>query len=175
MNRKKTLLVVALAVLVGAVFFAGYRAVDAWASMMGGGFMAGPHGPGGHGVKARKAMLEHRLARIELMENLNLTDEQKMRFREMLRDNRGEIKPLVREIMAQKRALMELVTAEFPDEAAILSQADRMSEAIGRAAVEASRLAREARLILTPDQIKMIEEFREDQHGKGAELLGHFE
>jgi Spy/CpxP family protein refolding chaperone len=54
-----------------------------------------------------------------LSEELGLTEDQRAALKALIRNHRQEIKPLVKVVMAKKRALQELVLGENPDPAAI--------------------------------------------------------
>jgi Spy/CpxP family protein refolding chaperone len=76
---------------------------------------------------------------------------------------RDEIKPLVKAVIAKKRALKELVLGEDPDPAAIRQASADLGNVIAEAAVLGSSLAQEAKSILAPEQLTRLREMRQNR------------
>ena len=98
-----------------------------------------------------------------LSEELGLTDDQRAAIKDLIRNHRDEIKPLVKAVIAKKRALQELALGEDPDPAAIRQASTDLGNAIAEAAVLGSSLAQKAKLILTPEQLTRLREMRQNR------------
>ena len=106
-----------------------------------------------------------------LSEELGLTDDQRAALKGLVRGHRQEIRPLVRTLIAKKRALQELVLAENPDPGAIRAASADLGNAIADAAVLGSVLAQKAQSILTPDQFNRFREMRQNRQKVFDETL----
>jgi Spy/CpxP family protein refolding chaperone len=91
-----------------------------------------------------------------LQSELDLTDQQRELVRTIVVLHRSEILTVAQGVWEKRTALRKQVLSEQRDEAAIRRAADELGKAIGDASVLASRIASEARPVLTEDQIKMI-------------------
>ena len=98
-----------------------------------------------------------------LSEELGLTDDQRAAIKDLIRSHRDEIKPLVKAVIAKKRALQELALGEDPDPAAIRQASADLGTAIAEAAVLGSSLAQQAKSILTPEQLNRLREMRQNR------------
>lgn len=119
----------------------------------------GPEDGADRGPRAKIAeMIRDRMVRVgELHRDLDVTDEQRAEIRGIVRDHRDELRPAMRGVLEHKRALRNAVLADRPDEAAIRAEADALGDAIGDAAVAISKVTGEARVVLTPEQLSLIE------------------
>jgi len=93
-----------------------------------------------------------------LSEELGLTDDQRAALKDLIKNHRHEIQPLVKAVIAKKRALQELALGEDPDPAAIRRASADLGNAIAEAAVLGSSLAQKAKSILTPEQLTRLRE-----------------
>ena len=93
-----------------------------------------------------------------LSEELGLTDDQRAALKDLIKNHRHEIQPLVKAVIAKKRALQELALGEDPDPAAIRRASADLGNAIAEAAVLGSSLAQKAKSILTPEQLARLRE-----------------
>jgi Spy/CpxP family protein refolding chaperone len=97
--------------------------------------------------------------RLNLLgEELGLTDDQRAALKNLVKNHRQEIKPLVQAVIVKKRALQEIALAENPDPAAIRQASADLGNAIAEAAVLGSSLAQKAQSILTPEQVTRFRE-----------------
>ena len=104
------------------------------------------------------------LYRLNLLsEELGLTDDQRAALKDLIGNHRDEIKPLVKAVIAKRRALQELVLGEDPDPAAIRQASDDLGHAIAEAAVLGSSLAQKAKSILTPEQLTRFREMMQNR------------
>jgi len=95
---------------------------------------------------------------IALHEKLNLSSEQRTELRGIMAAHKAELKPLAAEVVDHKRALRAAVMAEQPDEATIRREAAALGETMGDIAVVMAGVAGEARTVLTPEQLQLIEQ-----------------
>ncbi len=95
-----------------------------------------------------------------LSQELGLTDDQRAALKDLFKNHRQEIQPLVKTVIAKKRALQEIVLGENPDPAAIRQASSDLGNAIADAAVLGSALAQKAQSILTPEQLNRFREMR---------------
>lgn len=95
---------------------------------------------------------------LALREELNLSEQQRIELKGLLMAHRQEFKPLAADIVAHKRARRHAVLAEQPNEAMIRAESAALGEAIGDVSVALAGVAAQARTVLTPEQIKLIED-----------------
>ena len=106
-----------------------------------------------------------------LSEELGLTDVQRVALKDLIKNHRQETKPLVKAVIAKKRALQELALGENPDPAAIRQASADLGNAIAEAAVLGSSLAQKAQSILTPEQVTRFREMRQNRQKAFDESL----
>ncbi len=103
-----------------------------------------------------------RMYRLNMLcEELGLTGDQRVALKKMLKEHRKDLQPQVESVMAKGRTLRELILAETPDQTAIRKASADLGNAIADLAVQASVLAKEARSILTPQQVERFREIRQ--------------
>ena len=95
-----------------------------------------------------------------LFDELGLSGDQRAALKQLFKEHRKDLRPVVEGVKAKGVVLRELVLAETPDEAAIRKASAELGNAIADAAVQASALAGEARSILTPEQVEKFKEMR---------------
>ncbi len=93
-----------------------------------------------------------------LSEELGLTNDQRVALKDLFKSHRSEIQPIMKDVIAKKRALQELVLGENGDPAAIRQASADLGNAIAEAAVLGSSLAQQAKTILTPEQLTHLRE-----------------
>jgi len=106
-----------------------------------------------------------------LSEELGLTDDQRVALKDLIKNHRQEIKPLVKAVIAKKRALQELALGENPNPAAIRQASADLGNAIAEAAVLGSSLAQKAQSILTSEQVTRFREMRQNRQKAFDESL----
>lgn len=106
-----------------------------------------------------------------LRSQLNVTDEQRAKIKEIVQGHSDEIVPIAKSIVEKNRALRRAVLAEAPDDQAIRRAADDLGKAIGDAAVLASSVRGQTRKVMTAEQIGKIEEFRAAKDAAVDKLL----
>lgn len=106
-----------------------------------------------------------------LFDELGVTDDQRVALKKLFKEYRQNIHPPMEIVMAKGRALRELVLAEAPNQAAIRQASADLGSAVAEAAVQASALAKEARSILTPEQVERFKEMRQHRQKVFDETL----
>ena len=106
-----------------------------------------------------------------LSEELGLTDDQRAALKDLIKNHRHEIQPLVKAVIAKKRALQELALGEDPDPAAIRRASADLGNAIAEAAVLGCSLAQKAKSVLTPEQLTRLREMRQNRQKAFDESL----
>jgi len=102
---------------------------------------------------------------LVLRSELNATEEQRAKIREILVSHKTEIAKTAKAVRDRRVALREAVMADGTDDAKIRQAADDLGEVIGDAAVKAKELRGEIAPILTDEQRELIEECRMDCDG----------
>jgi Spy/CpxP family protein refolding chaperone len=106
-----------------------------------------------------------------LFDELGLTEDQRVALRQLFNEHRKELQPSVEEVKAKGRVLRDLILAETPDQEAIRKASGDLGNAIGEAAVQTSSLVKEARSILTPEQLERVKEMRQRRQKVFQETL----
>ena len=106
---------------------------------------------------------------------LGLSEQQKVKMKEIFKQNREQTKPVFDRLITEKRNLKTLVHAEKTDESAIRAQATKLAVVEGDLAIQRAHMAKQIRAILTPEQIekfKVIQKEREQKFDKFGEHHG---
>ena len=112
-----------------------------------------------------------------LFDELSLTGDQRVALKQLISGHRKDLEPSVEEVKARGGILRDLILAETPDQEAIRRASGDLGSAIAEASVQISALAKEARSILTPEQVEKARElfqrrqniFRETMHERGGQ------
>jgi Spy/CpxP family protein refolding chaperone len=113
-----------------------------------------------------------RMHRINMLfDELGLAEDQRVALRQVFIEHRKDLQPLIGEVKARGRVLRELIMAETPEEEAIRKASLDLGNAIGEAAAKTSALAKEARSILTPEQVEKAKELRQRRQKVFRETL----
>jgi Spy/CpxP family protein refolding chaperone len=97
-----------------------------------------------------------------LHSELNLTDQQKDKIKEVVAAKKPEIAKVAKGVWERRSVLVDAVLADQPDERAIRKAADDLGKAIGDAAVLASNVAREVKPALNSQQRELMQKCRAD-------------
>lgn len=117
----------------------------------------------GGGCGALRAFFQGRGQRLgRLRSELNLTDAQRAKVREILMAHRSEIASVAGPIVTRGRALRDATNAKVLDEGKIRAAAGELSSAMGDAAVLAAKIKAEVRPVLTDGQAERLAAFRSD-------------
>jgi periplasmic protein CpxP/Spy len=112
-----------------------------------------------------------------LLKKLDLSPVQKQQAKDIFRTQRSQIKPVIQQMAAERRALRNLVQADAIDEQAIRTQAARVAAVQADLAVQRAHLFHDLRGILTPEQLQKFKELqakmdqRIDEHLSGDAKL----
>jgi len=122
----------------------------------------GGRGMGLHGMKERGPLgrlIQANIGRlITLKAELDITDEQHEQLKAIVHAHHDEIAKAVQKLVEKKQALRQAVMAKPADEGAIRAASDELGKAIGDTAVLGSKIIDEARGVLTPEQLELVEE-----------------
>jgi Spy/CpxP family protein refolding chaperone len=135
MNKKIGLLVVGLVTLAVGTLFAFAHNRDGF-----GGYRAG------FGGIARPFMLDRIAAELEL------SDEQKVRAKQILEESKTRLKPLMKTMKEGRADVTQLGTDGTFDEARVNEIADSRAETIKRLFIEKERAKAQLFAVLTPEQ-----------------------
>lgn len=117
-------------------------------------------GPGGFANKPLGRLIRANLGRlITLKAELDITPEQKEAMKFIVEKEKQNFVPVIKQVVESRRALREAIMSEDKDEYTIRKAAEQLGQAIGEAAVAGSKVVAEARMILTPEQVELLEEF----------------
>jgi|SRR5215472_12011279 len=112
-----------------------------------------------------------------MSQELNLTDDQKSRIKDVLRSHADEIKAQMQASSTARRSLHDAVMAHPADENAIRAAAAQLGQAQGDGAVLFARVRGEIDPILTDDQKAKMQAFRDrvrQQSGNAAQAFDSF-
>jgi Spy/CpxP family protein refolding chaperone len=111
----------------------------------------------------------------KIIEQLKLTDEQRKTFDGILLEHREKLIDLRANVEKAELAMEPLIGVDQPNEAAILTQIDKVAQARAELEKANARFLLAIRNKLTPEQWKQIQAFRAnrgEEHGKDAHLVG---
>jgi protein CpxP len=155
---------------VGLAVLGIFASVSAFAQGPGGpGAMGGPGpGMGGHRPPFERAFggsgIEGRWwNNPRIVDRLKLTDDQRKAFDEILLQHRETLIDLHANLAKAELALEPLVSADQPNESAILSQIDKVAQARAELEKANARYLLALRSKLTPDQWKQVQAFRQNR------------
>lgn len=164
----KTRMLVAAGAIVGVV--AALAGAAVWAQGQG----MGPHGPFGHGHFGFGRFAAHHGLR-----DLDLTDEQKIRIKGILKAHREEFHGSVDKLRTVHKALGTISHQQEIDETAIRAAVGQAVDPLGDLAVLHARVRREIDAVLTPEQRQKAEALHEklrrhlEEMGKSMHGIGH--
>lgn len=102
----------------------------------------------------------------KLVKELHLTVQQKQQAKELFDKNMPQVEPLIKQLVAERRALRALIQADAVDEAAIRAQSAKSAAIQADLAVHRAHSAQEFRAILTPEQIVRARELQAERDKK---------
>ena len=148
-ERKVTIVAIVAGVLVLAAAF-GVQ----WAHAFGRG------GHGGHGGGG---------GRLEMLMQLDLTDAQKARIREMLPAYRAEKEGLRDALHAKRQHMQTLMEADRLDEEALRETFREMAPLMEEMAVLRGRFRHDIKAVLTPEQVAAVQDRRLNREKRRGE------
>ncbi len=102
---------------------------------------------------------------------LGLSAQQQQDIKAILRKDGAQFLPLLKQFMAERRALRALIQADALDEAAIRAQSVKVAAIQADLAVQRARVGQEVRKLLTPEQTLKLKEFQAGMDGKRDRML----
>jgi Spy/CpxP family protein refolding chaperone len=103
---------------------------------------------------------------------LGISGEQRDQMREVLRGFLPEVGPLVKQAVQEHRTLRDVIRATPVNEAAIRAQSAKVAAIDAELAVKRALIVEKIRPILTPDQLKEIQQAEERMQSRVDEGLG---
>ncbi len=104
---------------------------------------------------------------------LGLSEQQKVKIKEIFRQNREQAKPVFDRLITEKRNMRTLVQADKTDEAAIRAQAAKLAAVEGDLAIQRAHMAKQIRAILTPDQIEKFKAMQKERDQRFDKFREH--
>lgn len=118
-----------------------------------------------------KAMKDRIAKAQELQARLNLTAEQKKLMKEAVSPLRGEMRSAMKQVVEKRRALVDVTAAQASSEETIRQAGQELGRAISDAAVVGNKIFNAVRPILTPEQVKLLREFKEEHRAEVDKFL----
>jgi len=91
---------------------------------------------------------------------LGVTADQKAEVKSILRKYQPTVGPLIKEVVAERRALRDAVRAQTIDETAIREQAAKVASLESDLAVQRAHVSHDIRAVLTPDQLQKLRDMQ---------------
>jgi protein CpxP len=104
---------------------------------------------------------------------LGLSEQQKVKIKEVFKQNREQAKPILDRLITEKRNMRTLVQADKTDEAAIRAQAAKLAAVEGDMAIQRAHMAKQIRAILTPEQIEKFKAMQKERQQKFEKFREH--
>ncbi len=105
---------------------------------------------------------------------LGLSEQQKVKIKEIFKQDRRQLEPTMTKLMAERHHLMELVHADKTDESAIRAQAVKLAGLEGDMAVQRARMFQQIRAVLTPQQLEKLKTIMKERGQRFGRFHGHF-
>jgi Spy/CpxP family protein refolding chaperone len=99
----------------------------------------------------------------KVVEKLNLTDDQRKAMDAIYQQHREQLIDLRASVEKAEVAMEPMVSADQPNESAVLAQIDKVAQARAELEKANARFLFELRSKLTPDQWKQVQEFRQNR------------
>lgn len=109
---------------------------------------------GGFGQCMREGFREH------MAQELNLTDTQKSQIEAILKEQEPVVKPLIEQLVKERHALRDVISATPVDEAAIRAQSAKVAAVEANLAVARAQTKARIAPLLTPEQQAKAKELR---------------
>ena len=102
---------------------------------------------------------------------LGLSAQQKQDIKAIFQNDRTQFQPLLKQLVAERRALRTLIQADTIDEAAIRAQSAKLAAVQADLAVQGAHVGQEVRKVLTPEQVRKFRELQAKMDRKRDEML----
>jgi Spy/CpxP family protein refolding chaperone len=152
MNRRKPLIIL----FAGCLLLAG--AMTAFASIP----RRGQPAEGGPGL---------RYLLLKAFMQLNLSDSQEHEIALILKQNRDENREMMRKMMEARRRVGELTMADDLNEEAIRQAVREVASYGEKLAVKRAMVLHDIKKVLTPEQLTVVQQLREEMASKGKDRL----
>lgn len=112
-----------------------------------------------------------RMRMIRAFKEVGVNDAQKEQIRGIMREQRPQLRPLVKQIVQERRALRNAIQTSPVNEPAIRTQAARLAQVQADLAVKRAYIADRIRAILTPEQQTKLKELQTQRDARIDERL----
>lgn len=102
---------------------------------------------------------------------LGLSAQQQQDVKAIFQKDRAQFLPLLKQLVAERRALRGLIQADAIDEAAIRAQSAKVAAIQADLAVQRAHMSQEVRKVLTPEQVQKLREFQAKMDRKHDQAL----
>ena len=92
----------------------------------------------------------------EKLAKLGVTAEQKAQVKDILHKHQPTAQPMIKQFVAERRALRDTIHAPSVDESAIRTQAEKVAKVGANLAVERAQVVHKIRSVLTPEQLQKL-------------------
>ena len=140
----------------------------------------GPGGPGGPGFGGHRPPMERAMGEhgrwwnnSRIAEKLNLSDDQRKAMDTIYQQHREQLIDLRAAVEKAEVGMEPMVSADQPNESAVLAQIDKVAQARAELEKANARFLLELRSKLTPEQWKQVQEFRQNREGMRRQWLEH--
>ncbi len=110
---------------------------------------------------------------------LGLSAQQQQDIKAIFQKDRPQFQPLVKQLVAERRALRTLIHADTVDEAAIRAQSAKVAAIQADLAVHRALTGQQVRKLLTPEQVQKLKDFQakmDQRHDKaGPRTMKHMD
>lgn len=132
-------------------------------------------GPGGPGFGDHRPPMERAMRgehgrwwnNPKIVDKLKLTDDQRKAMDQVFQAHREELVDLHGNVQKAEIEMEPLVRADQPNESAVMAQIDKVAQARAELEKANARFLFELRSKLTPEQWKMVQDFRQNRGGEG--------
>ncbi len=111
---------------------------------------------------------------LRLLSQLNLSNDQKHRIALILRDNRDTLREEITAVVQARFNLFRSVHGDTLDEDAVHQASQDLAEAEENLAVSSAGIFNQVKSVLTPDQMAVLQGFREDMARRMQQRIGSF-
>jgi periplasmic protein CpxP/Spy len=140
----------------------------------------GPGGPGGPGFGGHRPPMERAMRgehgrwwnNPQIAQKLNLTEDQRKAMDDVYQQHRTQLIDLRAEVEKAEVAMEPMLSADQPNESAVLAQIDKVAQARAELEKANARFLFELRSKLSADQWKQVQEFRQNRPGLGHQWRG---
>ncbi len=116
-------------------------------------------------------MCHHRFEKMAA--KLGLSDQQKVKIKDIFKQNREQAKPIFDRLLTEKRNMRALVQADKTEEAAIRAEATKIAAIEGNMAVHRAHMIQQMRAVLTPEQRTKLKAMKKEWESKSEKFHHH--